>query len=135
MNRMNVVCLGSTGHGPVHPLLPRRPGVSDRRDERPPGRDFFQHPGDHFWSFTRCVFWPRTSTRNPPAIGSGFGGITLAYNVRTKEEVMRRWSWRGVRARVIVKEPQDVFWGRVPRPLCRSGRVLLGGRVGPAQQV
>ena len=43
--------------------------------------------------------------------GSGFSGITLAYNARSEsevDEIIRDLKAKGVR---IVKEPQKVFWG------------------------
>ena len=43
--------------------------------------------------------------------GSGFKGVTLAYNTRSEEEVdnfIQRLSDAGV---TIVKQPQKVFWG------------------------
>jgi uncharacterized glyoxalase superfamily protein PhnB len=46
-----------------------------------------------------------------PNDGSGFSGITLAYNVKTKQEVdeiIEKLHETGVK---ITKEPQDTFWG------------------------
>jgi uncharacterized glyoxalase superfamily protein PhnB len=46
-----------------------------------------------------------------PNDGSGFSGITLAYNVKTKQEVdeiIEKLHEAGVK---ITKEPQDTFWG------------------------
>jgi uncharacterized protein len=43
--------------------------------------------------------------------GSGFSGITLAYNARSEsevDEIVRDLKSKGVK---IVKEPQKVFWG------------------------
>ncbi|MBI5951206.1 MAG: VOC family protein [Chloroflexi bacterium] len=43
--------------------------------------------------------------------GSGFAGITLAYNARSEaevDEIIRDLKSKGVK---IVKEPQKVFWG------------------------
>jgi uncharacterized protein len=43
--------------------------------------------------------------------GSGFSGITLAYNARSEaevDEIIRDLRSKGVK---IVKEPQKVFWG------------------------
>ena len=43
--------------------------------------------------------------------GSGFSGVTLAYNVKSKQEVddiIEKLHWAGVK---VTKEPQDVFWG------------------------
>lgn len=48
---------------------------------------------------------------NPPAIGSGFGGITLAYNAKCKEEVQQIIILAKKAGAKIEKEPQDVFWG------------------------
>ena len=46
-----------------------------------------------------------------PNDGSGFSGMTLAYNVNSKEEVDS--TIKSIRAAggKISKEPQDVFWG------------------------
>ena len=46
-----------------------------------------------------------------PPEGSGFSGITLAYNARSEaevDEIIRDLKSKGVK---IVKEPQKVFWG------------------------
>jgi catechol 2,3-dioxygenase-like lactoylglutathione lyase family enzyme len=46
-----------------------------------------------------------------PSEGSGFSGITLAYNARSEaevDEIIRSLKSKGVK---IVKEPQKVFWG------------------------
>jgi catechol 2,3-dioxygenase-like lactoylglutathione lyase family enzyme len=43
--------------------------------------------------------------------GSGFSGITLAYNTRSKtevDEIIKDLRSKGVK---IIKEPQKVFWG------------------------
>ena len=47
-----------------------------------------------------------TSKNNPPK-GSGFGGITLAYNVKNKEDAGSVIEL----VKNVVKEPQDTFWG------------------------
>ncbi|MEX0290199.1 MAG: VOC family protein [Flavobacteriaceae bacterium] len=44
-------------------------------------------------------------------IGSGFKGFSLAYNTRTKEEVDDLVSDLEAKGVVIVKKPEDVFWG------------------------
>ncbi len=46
-----------------------------------------------------------------PNDGSGFSGITLAYNVKTRQEVdeiVEKLHWAGAK---ITKEPQDASWG------------------------
>jgi catechol 2,3-dioxygenase-like lactoylglutathione lyase family enzyme len=46
-----------------------------------------------------------------PNDGSGFSGFTLAYNVKTKEEVDLIIDHLRKAGTKITKEPQDVFWG------------------------
>ena len=46
-----------------------------------------------------------------PAEGLGFRGVTLAHNVKSKEEVNRVMSQAVEAGATLVKEPQDVFWG------------------------
>jgi catechol 2,3-dioxygenase-like lactoylglutathione lyase family enzyme len=43
--------------------------------------------------------------------GSGFSGMTLAYNVKTKEEVDEIINTLRQAEVKITKEPQDTFWG------------------------
>ncbi|MBS1209034.1 MAG: hypothetical protein H6R19_1432 [Proteobacteria bacterium] len=43
--------------------------------------------------------------------GAGFRGITLAHNVRTKEEVARVLTQAEAAGGRLVKPAQDVFWG------------------------
>ncbi|MDD3173117.1 MAG: VOC family protein [Herbinix sp.] len=49
--------------------------------------------------------------KNPPQIGFGFGGITLAYNVDSKEKVHEIIELAKKAGATIEKEPQEVFWG------------------------
>ncbi|MFO0947491.1 MAG: VOC family protein [Planctomycetota bacterium] len=46
-----------------------------------------------------------------PPIRGGFSGITLAHNVREKEEVARVLVMAEAAGGTIVKQAQDVFWG------------------------
>jgi uncharacterized glyoxalase superfamily protein PhnB len=46
-----------------------------------------------------------------PATADGFGGITLAYNGRTKAEVDAVMALAGSVGGTILKPAQDVFWG------------------------
>jgi len=43
--------------------------------------------------------------------GSGFTGITLAHNVRSKEEVDQVYELALSAGATAVKKPQEVFWG------------------------
>jgi len=46
-----------------------------------------------------------------PPEGTGFRGVSLAHNVRTKEEVAATLEAAGQAGGRIVKPAQDVFWG------------------------
>ncbi len=48
---------------------------------------------------------------DPPSIGTGFNGITLAYNVEQKEDVQNIIELARSAGATIVKEPQDASWG------------------------
>ena len=72
---------------------------------------FFNTPGTKFELYPLGLLAEDIDSENPPKIGTGFGGITLTYNVDAKEkvdEVIELVRESGGR---IVKEPQDVFWG------------------------
>jgi catechol 2,3-dioxygenase-like lactoylglutathione lyase family enzyme len=45
------------------------------------------------------------------AAGSGFGGIALAYNARSREEVDRVLAEAKAAGATILKPAQDAFWG------------------------
>jgi predicted lactoylglutathione lyase len=69
---------------------------------------FFQTSGVVF------VIYPREKLVEDAMVspeGSGFSGITLAYNARSESEVneiIKHLKSKGVK---IIKEPQKVFWG------------------------
>lgn len=46
-----------------------------------------------------------------PPQGAGFRGVTLAHNVKSKEEVDRVMSQAVQAGATLVKQAQDVFWG------------------------
>lgn len=48
---------------------------------------------------------------NLPAIGTGFGGITLAFNAKTKEEADAIFAKVESLGGRIVKRPEMAFWG------------------------
>ena len=46
-----------------------------------------------------------------PGPASGFGGVTLAYNVRAREDVAKLIDEAEAAGAAILKPAQDVFWG------------------------
>lgn len=64
----------------------------------------------------RIALYPRTELAADisPTLapgGSDFSGITLAHNVRTKEEVAEVLAKAEAAGAAVVKPAQDVFWG------------------------
>ncbi len=72
---------------------------------------FFDTPGTKFELFPLDLLAKDINENNPPQIGSGFGGITLTYNVEKKDEVDKIIELVRNAGGTIVKEPQNVFWG------------------------
>jgi uncharacterized protein len=110
MNHIHLITLGVTD-------MPRalrfyRDGLGFKtsvKDENP-GIVFFQNGGTALALCPRAGLAADINPTQPPQ-GQGFGGITLAYNARTLDEVdqiMRQATQAGGK---IVKPPQRVFWG------------------------
>ena len=83
---------------------------TDETSDNPPVI-FFNTPGTKFELFPLEGLAKDISHDNPPKINSGFAGITLAYNVKNKEEVNQVIDVVRSSGGTIVKEPPDVFWG------------------------
>ncbi len=69
---------------------------------------FFQIGGAVLALFGRAAL---AADARLPAAGSGFGGITLAYNTRTRAEVDRVLAEAEAAGGTILKPAQDAFWG------------------------
>lgn len=72
------------------------------------GVAFFQIGGSVFGLYPRDKL--AEDAQIPPQ-GSGFGGITLAHNVRSKEEADRVLAEALAAGGKLLKPAQDVFWG------------------------
>jgi len=46
-----------------------------------------------------------------PVTRSGFNGVTLAHNARSKDEVVEIIRRAETAGAMVIKEPQDTFWG------------------------
>ena len=69
---------------------------------------FFQNKG------TWLALYPRDALAADvgiPTEGSGFSGVTLAHNLRTKEEVDELLDVAVAAGATLVKPAQDTFWG------------------------
>ena len=111
MNRINIICLGVRDmKKSIHFY---RDGLGFKTDETGdnPGVIFFNTTGTKFELYPLNLLAEDINEDKPPKLGTGFAGITLAYNVTSKEEVDDVIKLARKAGANIVKEPQDVFWG------------------------
>ena len=80
--------------------LPLRPGSE--------GVAFFETRGTWLALFPRAAL---AADAGVPSDGHGFGGITLAHNVRSREEVDALMKEAKGAGATVVKQPQDTDWG------------------------
>jgi catechol 2,3-dioxygenase-like lactoylglutathione lyase family enzyme len=69
---------------------------------------FFQTPG------TIVALWPRTDLAADAGIspeGSGFAGVALAFNARSREEVDAVLAEAKAAGATVVKPAEEAFWG------------------------
>ena len=111
MSRLNIICLGVRDM----PTAVRfyRDGLGFRTTEKSdnPQVIFFETPGVQLELYPLEKLAEDVCPASPPAIGQGFGGITLAYCARAKDEVRAIVELARRAGARIVKEPQDAFWG------------------------
>lgn len=111
MNRLNIICLGVRNMEKAIKFY--REGLGFKTDEKGnnPEVVFFSTSGTKLELYPLELLAKDISNDNPPEICSGFVGITLANNAKTKEEVREVIELARKAGATIVKEPQDVFWG------------------------
>jgi len=87
MNRLNIICLGVRNM--VKAIKFYRDGLGFKTDEKGnnPEVVFFSTSGTKLELYPLELLAKDINNDNPPEICCGFGGITLAYNAKTKEEV------------------------------------------------
>lgn len=85
-------------------------GFRTQATEDNPAVAFFDTPGTRFELFPLDRLARDINPDDPPA-GSGFSGVTLAYNVAGKDEVDGVIALVREAGGTIAKEPQDAFWG------------------------
>ena len=111
MNRMNVICLGVKNMEKA--LKFYRDGLGFKTNEKGdnPQVVFFNTYGTKLELYPLQALAEDINAENPPACGSGFSGVTLAYNVSTKEAVDETIEQVRKAGGKIAKEPSEAFWG------------------------
>lgn len=111
MNRMNIICLGVRNMEKAVVFYRDVLGFETNEKENNPKVIFFNTSGTKLELYPINLLAEDISKENPPKFGTGFGGITLAYNAKKKEEVDSIVELARKAGAEIVKEPQEVFWG------------------------
>lgn len=104
--RMSVVTLGVADLERARRFY--EDGLGWRRGNRHAEVVFFQLPGMVLALFGRDDL---AADAQVPAEGSGFGGITLAYCTRSREEVDAVLALAGAAGAKVLKPAHDAFWG------------------------
>lgn len=110
MNRINIIALGVRDMTKSVKFY-RDLGFESNETADCPKVIFFNTTGTKFELYPLKDLALDINTENPPQIAEGFAGITLAYNVRTEQEVRDTVELVRKAGGVIAKEPQSVFWG------------------------
>ncbi|OZU90558.1 glyoxalase [Virgibacillus indicus] len=113
MNRLNLITLGVKNM--AESLKFYRDGLGFEvyvyGSETDPDVIFFNNAGTKISLFQVDQLAKDINEENPPALGQGFSGITLAYNGKSKEEVDEVFALAKKAGGKIVKNPEKVFWG------------------------
>ncbi|MBP2078372.1 VOC family protein [Oceanobacillus polygoni] len=113
MNRLNLITLGVKDM--VESLAFYRDGlgfdVVVYGEESDPDVIFFNNGGTKISLFQIDRLAKDINEENPPQVSTGFSGIALAYNGKSKEEVDEVFAVAKRAGAKIVKAPEIVFWG------------------------
>jgi catechol 2,3-dioxygenase-like lactoylglutathione lyase family enzyme len=111
MNRVSIICLGVRNMEASIKFYRDGLGfITDAAENNPP-IVFFNTYGTKLELYPLQGLAEDIDAANPPVVGEGFSGITLAYNVDSKEKVEEVIDLVRKSGGKVVKEPQDVFWG------------------------
>lgn len=111
MNKITCICLGVRSMEKSISFYRDKLGFQTDEMGSNPEVVFFNTPGTKFELYPLELLAKDISEENTPTITNGFAGITLAHNVKHKEDVDKVIELARSAGAQIVKEPQDVFWG------------------------
>ena len=110
MNKITCICLGVKNMEKAIKFYRDGLGYKTNCKENNPPVCFFNTPGTKFELYPLDLL-VKDIDESSLKIGSGFSGITLAYNVEKKEDVDKVIELVKNAGGKIIKEPQNVFWG------------------------
>lgn len=131
MNHINTICLGVQDMG--RSLRFYREGLGFHTSERggEPRVLSFDSTGTRLELYPLHLLAEDIDANDPPRIASGFSGVTLAYNVRNKEEADEALEEARSAGAGVVKEAQGAFWGGHHAYFSDPRWILSGSGLGP----
>lgn len=114
VNRINLICLGVADLVRSRAFYRDGLGFQTSNDEESPEIVFFDNGGTKLELFQREALAADIDAENPPQIADpakAWGGITLAYNAKTREEADAIFARIESIGGTIAKAPELVFWG------------------------
>ncbi len=111
MNRINLVCLG-VRNMEKSLMFYKNIGFKTYEKSNNPPIVFFDNQGTKLELYPLDGLAKDINEKNPPEINSGgFCGITLAINMKSKDEVDQFMEIVSANGGIIAKKPEKVFWG------------------------
>lgn len=111
MNRINVICLGVRDIVKARSFYRDGLGFTTPNNEDKPDVVFFSNGGTRLELYPLNELAKDINANNPPSIEGGFGGITLAFTAKSKEEADAIFAKVESLGGKIAKHPETVFWG------------------------
>lgn len=111
MDRINLICLGVRDMRKSLAFYRDGLGFATSSREDNPGIVFFQNKGTRLELYPLEELAKDINRAAPPSVGTGFPGITLAYNAKSKEEVDAIFRKIENIGGTIAKLPETMFWG------------------------
>lgn len=111
MNRINLICLGVRDMARSLAFY-KGLGFETREKEDQPPIVFFNSQGSKLELYSLEELAKDINAESPPALSAGgFGGVTLACNMKSEAEVDACFERVAAQGGVIAKWPEKVFWG------------------------
>jgi len=111
MNRISIIALGVRDMKKSVKFYREGLGFQTKETDDCPKVIFFNTCGTKFELYPLDLLAQDINESNPPLIAQGFSGVTLAYNVKSEQEVHDIIELARKAGAIIAKEPQKVFWG------------------------
>lgn len=111
MNRINIICLGVRDMAASLAFYKNIGFQTYVKEDKPP-IVFFNNKGTKLELYPLEELAKDISADNPPELSAGgFGGITMAVNLKSEAEVDSFIEMVEASGGTVVKKPQQVFWG------------------------